>query len=665
MTKFAAAKKNPSKTASEVASVNTIGKILPHIKRKFTDKKSGVMTAKYIHNDLTKLLNKVFMEDYGIKPAAMRTMFTTYGAQTECMMAQLAEAKYNVGPNKLSLYKKTFDDDTFDKMEVIDQSKLPIPIQVHTMILADVIDPITRKKEMKGRKIKKKMTRFLFEPSRVHNCGQCWLCDVMVKAFYGTVGSEGFQTPCGDCEHICGVIASLIADMLASSGNPATFWRSYLPSCVECNRTKSNYIGVKLTATGWQVDLDGVDFMLNEIFGSIKHGVWGGCNASEYNPDRIKLTADLLASWNTDQAYFKSFIAKRRKAIIEQLQLWCDLANKAFSTNPKHPINQGMIIHVLGGILTNIINKFDLKMTKQKTPPRSHAGGGWDDDDGDGDSEDEADVIHEFGLGGRFLIDKFYDLTEQYFIRYPPTASSTAAPAAAAAPAPSSDNDGGDDGGDEIKDEDIEISIGPIVVPPPRAPDILYIEHDHNDLLGEGEKWEYQVEKLRVLLDEHISQYTSEGVKMSSAQLAPAPAAQLAAAQLEAEQLAAASPLPTELTPNSSPKKKNETTPATTIATETGTGNQTVRRLRGAPPVVVAGTAVRGNNQPFPSIPFGLNSSSNEEPLIDPYESQIANSRREPIITQNRDPFDMELQEQASDSEEQVSGSDEEPVPPP
>ena len=371
------------------------------------------------------------------------------------------------------------------------------------------------------------MTRFLFEPSHVHNCGQCWLCDVMVKAFYGTVGSQGFQTPCGDCEHICGVIASLIANMLASGGNSDRFWASYLPSCVECNRTKSNYIGVKLTGTGWEVDEDGVDFMLNEIFGSINHGVWSGCNASEYNPDRIKLTEDLLESWNSNQKFFKEFIAKRKVAIIEQLRSWCVLANQSFSTNPKHPINQGIIIHVLGGILTNIINNFDTKMTKQKTPPRSHVGGGWDDYDGDGDSEGEADVISEVGIGGRFLIDKFYDLTEQYFLLYTDATSSATslATSSAATHAHSSDNDGGDDddGGDDIKDADIETPLPPpsSSSPPPEPEfDMLYIEHDRNALLAEGEKWEDQVKKLNELLLTHNSQLEAEEAEQLAAQLA-------------------------------------------------------------------------------------------------------------------------------------------------
>ena len=116
----------------------------------------GGLTAKKIHDKLTEKFNKKVKEQFGMTPAKWRAAVTRYGAQDECMKAKEAEEKYSIGsgPKTLSLYKKDIKPEDMTDLSMTLLSLADPPIQVHTMIMADVLDA-SGKRVKEGTKFKK------------------------------------------------------------------------------------------------------------------------------------------------------------------------------------------------------------------------------------------------------------------------------------------------------------------------------------------------------------------------------------------------------------------------------------------------------------------------------------------------------------------------------
>ena len=309
--------------------------------------RNNTITAKQITNKLTPAFTTAVTKHYpGMSASNWRSAVTKGSPQKECMDARGQEIKNN--PDNQGHKLQDFVGNTL------------------TALMDEINDPGYKVKA--PAKVNGRMTMVPFTPTHVRDCGECWLCGTQVKAFAGTT-DDGYvyATPCGDCEHVSAVMASLLAKMLSSQGG--TFYKSYMPSCIDCNRTKSNFIGVQLTTTGgWMVDEDGVDYMLYQIFGKFGE-LYTNTHEYEYNPYRIQLTQDLL---KYDEPTFNAFLETRKKSITNTIQEWCDAANGSFysliggTKAGKHKFNKDLILHALDKTITNAENMINASYKAKK-----------------------------------------------------------------------------------------------------------------------------------------------------------------------------------------------------------------------------------------------------------------------------------------------------------
>lgn len=308
--------------------------------------RNNTITAKQITNKLTPAFTTAVNKHYpGMSASNWRSAVTKGSPQKECMDARGQEIKNN--PDNQGHKLQEFEGNTLKA-------------------LMDEIDNPGYKAKAPA-KVNGRMTMIEFTPSHTRNCGECWLCGIQVKAFAGTEDGYVYATPCGDCEHVSAVMASLLSKMLSSQGG--TFYKSYMPSCIDCNRTKSNFIGVRLTTTdGWMVDDDGVDYMIYQIFGKFGE-LYTNTHEYEYNPYRIQLTQDLL---KYDEPTFNAFLETRKKSITNTIQEWCDAANGSFysliggTKAGKHKFNKDLILHVLNNTITNAENMINASYKAKK-----------------------------------------------------------------------------------------------------------------------------------------------------------------------------------------------------------------------------------------------------------------------------------------------------------
>jgi len=342
--------------------------------------RNNTITAKQITNKLTPAFTKAVSKHYpGMSASNWRSAVTKGSPQKECLDAKNQEIKNN--PDNQGHKLKEFEGNTLKAlMEENDKSRYPVAA-------APAI-------------VNGKMTMVPFTPSHMRNCGECWLCGIQVKAFAGKKDEYTYATPCGDCEHVSAVMASLLSKMLSSQGG--TFYKSYMPSCIDCNRTKSNFIGVQLTTTGgWMVDDAGVDYMLYQIFGKFGE-LYTNTHEYEYNPDRIQLTQDLLTY---NELTYNNFLKTRKESITNTIQEWCDAANGSFysliggTKAGKHKFNKDLILHVLNNTITNAENMINASYKAKKQRLSKTKGG---------------NIINEEENYIIFLLNKIDTLQHQY-----------------------------------------------------------------------------------------------------------------------------------------------------------------------------------------------------------------------------------------------------------
>lgn len=357
--------------------------------------RSNTITAEQITSKLTPAFTKAVKAHYDNMTASdWRSAVTKGSPQKECKDARGQEIKNN--PDNVGNLGK-FEANTLNAPMIPFNYDPGYTVRAPAMV-----------KDVNG---KPRMTMVPFTPTHMRDCGKCWLCGTQVKAFAGT-GDDGYvyATPCGDCEHVSAVMASLLAKMLSSQGG--TFYKSYMPSCIDCNRTKSNFIGVKLTTTGgWMVDDDGVDFMVHQIFGDFGR-LYEDTHDSEYNPDRIKLTQDLL---KYDETKLKTFLETRKKSITNTIQDWCNAANGSFfsliggTKAGKPKFNKNLILRVLANTITNAADMISASYkakTQSNSRKRSKPSKGGKTKGGNIINEEENYII--------FLLNKIDTLQHQY-----------------------------------------------------------------------------------------------------------------------------------------------------------------------------------------------------------------------------------------------------------
>ena len=363
-----------------------------YLKKLLTDKKNGeTISAEAFQSKVTDAVNEYLKKHYGKDPAAVRSAIAQSTPEAECANAIKARGLHKIGADvRISHYKT--------QAEI---SKASYPMALATVKelyrLAEnnmreiVVDDWTSSTSISlpdmrpgkdGTPIanKKRQETVPFTPTSAVNCGQCWICKTDVMSYSGNSiqlynekdirddnGSPiQCTTPCGDCEHVSAVMASYIAGMLKSGGFAQFYWASYYIACVECNRKKSNYIGVQLHATrGWAVDETGIDAILYAIFppgGAAYHG-------SEYNPIRNALTTKYNTMTTDEKGKFRGEV---RSYIVEGTRTWCAAANdKLYNEGKPKPIrmafNVSRIIVAIIGHLEIIMGPLQKKTKRTKT----------------------------------------------------------------------------------------------------------------------------------------------------------------------------------------------------------------------------------------------------------------------------------------------------------
>ena len=108
----------------------------------------------------------------------------------------------------------------------------------------------------------------LTSPIGQGTCGNCWMCGQPVYFYY----DKKFVTNCGDCEHIGGIVAALLAGMLLSTMSSESHY-NYGTSHVHCNRKKSEMISMRFDneENKWEYDEDGTDAIVKAICSETVH----------------------------------------------------------------------------------------------------------------------------------------------------------------------------------------------------------------------------------------------------------------------------------------------------------------------------------------------------------------------------------------------------------
>lgn len=343
-------------------------------------KDGGVITAEMFQGKVTEAANKYLSENYGIDAGAVRSAISQSTPEAECANAIKARVHHNIPPDtRISFYKtqteigKVTHDDLPKAREIYRDATNTN--NLHELVFTDW----TTKTSMllyDATSGKMRQLPVLLEPNSAVYCGECWICKTHVMSYTGKSKTkhvkapntpEAFEygtTPCGDCEHVSAIMASYIAGMLKSGGFAKFYWASYYVACVECNRRKSNYIGVKLhPINGWEVDINGVNAIVDAIFpeGGVEQ------HLSEYNPIRIALTA----KYNNMQPEQKSgFRVDVYDNIKLGTQTWCNAANEQMAkskASSKMAFNVSRIIVAITGHLDVITKKLQKKIVKTET----------------------------------------------------------------------------------------------------------------------------------------------------------------------------------------------------------------------------------------------------------------------------------------------------------
>ena len=376
-----------------------VARFAAYLKKLLTEKKTdGTISADDFQGKVTDALNSSVKEEYGIDPAKWRTIATKSPPDEECRAAILARILHGIKPNpdrRITHYRTQAEIYTATNEPTLDRAKAnhsDANMNVNGLKLnADdwksKTNMLLPDPTLGG---KKRQMAVDFEPTSAVYCGECWICRTDVMSYTGestdwydnddnvvgqddpgAVRIEG-TTPCGDCEHVAAIMASYIAGMLKSGGFSKFYWASYYVACVECNRRKSNKIGVKLHATkGWEVDSDGVDAIVDAIFPDAVIQT----HVSEYNPIRNALGKKYNSMSPAQKIDFRAGVYDN---IASGTQTWCDAANeqmfksKASSTMAVKFSEIIAAITVNLGIATKNLQKMKTKtvskLAKGKTP---------------------------------------------------------------------------------------------------------------------------------------------------------------------------------------------------------------------------------------------------------------------------------------------------------
>jgi hypothetical protein len=359
--------------------------------KKLLTKKTGTITADQFQEQVTEAVNDYLKKHYGIGPADARSAIAQSTPEAECANAIKARGLHKIGADvRISHYKTQAEISKAsypmalatvkELYRLAENNMRGLVVNDWTSSTSISLPDMRLGKDGKPIANKKRQETVPFTPTSAVNCGQCWICKTDVMSYSGNSINKyndddirddsgdpiPCTTPCGDCEHVSAVMASYIAGMLKSGGFAQFYWASYYIACVECNRKKSNYIGVKLNALrGWEVDDSGVNTILDAVFPLhivAQHG-------SEYNPIRNALTTKYNSISDTEKGIFRDEV---RRYIVEGTITWCAAANVRLNMSTltskkiKLSFNVSKIIVAITGHLEVIMGPLQKKAKRVK-----------------------------------------------------------------------------------------------------------------------------------------------------------------------------------------------------------------------------------------------------------------------------------------------------------
>jgi hypothetical protein len=183
-----------------------------------------------------------------------------------------------------------------------------------------------------------KKVKIPFNATRKGYCGDCWLCGLKVY-FYS---NRDFITSCGQCDHIGGVVASILTGMLTSSMKDESVY-NYGSSHVHCNQQKSNTISMKFDkgTNTWIPDASGINNIVDNILGRDIH-------KSEYDPEFKKSFTTLRES-------------NMKTRIKRYTKIWCRHANNIIiKAGPSKTDMSTKILKIIKYTYNKVQHKFDV-----------------------------------------------------------------------------------------------------------------------------------------------------------------------------------------------------------------------------------------------------------------------------------------------------------------
>ena len=291
-------------------------------------KTSGIMTILY--NIAKMLVDGVSIKDIGdyIRDYYdnYREKFTHNDPDVECKKAAETVTSYDVSPVKLF---KGFDErnelmnaedawDEYDLKANSDTTKLSIdpPIKI------------------------KNGSREIFYAIGKGYCGDCWICGIPVFFYFNNDRITG----CGECDHIGGIVASLLSGMLTTSTTDKQIYKYNYGTChVHCNRFKSDTLSMKFNTVHneWVLDETGINDMVDAIADSKIH-------SQEYDPEFINIFQEEGLN-----------IEVMEDNIRYYTELWCDHANKTLRKVDNGEIDMAeQILIIIKYTYNNVKDKF-------------------------------------------------------------------------------------------------------------------------------------------------------------------------------------------------------------------------------------------------------------------------------------------------------------------
>jgi hypothetical protein len=249
-----------------------------------------------------------------------RKTFTGGNPDAECKIARDTAIKLGKNLSPVINYKhfrqrnnnalrltdenNTFIDENSDEIMNIDENFNDYPNKIENLVGEGINTFHTQRADDS-----KKIIKVYFEAAGRGYCGDCWLCGLPVFYYF----NHGNVTSCGECEHIGGIIASIISGMLASSILNIS-WINYGTSHAHCNQQKNQLLSMKFDKTSkkWEVDDDGINKIIEKIIESPLHG-------KEYDP--------VFRNNHNNLDY-----DEMSERITEYTEQWCDQANRVLST---------------------------------------------------------------------------------------------------------------------------------------------------------------------------------------------------------------------------------------------------------------------------------------------------------------------------------------------